>query len=450
MIATLTDWMNWRTLATGAVYGGQDLSPVAPAARLEPVDRGAGIPADATAGRGRLAAGPSARRVDRARRNARRVVRRRAAQRRQRPAVVPRHARAHRGDPGRRAARRALDAARSGRPSARGSTWLAVPALAFMAWAALHATTADSWLPRGGLLLHAAATSVVIAAASSGVWRRVLGLAAARRARPRLVRRVPVPLADLPVDHAGTAPDGTGGRRRRCGWRSRWRSRSRPTSCSSATWSRCAVANGAPWRSAPWAWRWRWGSPSIAAPVASADERVTIESGLVAPPNTAATPATTATHHARPPRHHDRCAGCRARHGRRHPPRPADGGSPRRRPSPDGATSWARLTAPGPLGRPPVILVVGDSAAGTLGFGLQRVSTLTGQCSRLRRDRAGLPGRRPGRAALERRRRVHARRTRARHGVTSGGDVVEFVQPDLVVSLVSIWEIVDRRLDRRW
>ena len=57
----------------------------------------------------------------------------------------------------------------------RRARYAAVPAIAFMGWAAWHATTDASWLPRGGLLAHAAATSILIAACAGGVWRRALG-----------------------------------------------------------------------------------------------------------------------------------------------------------------------------------------------------------------------------------------------------------------------------------
>ena len=71
-------------------------------------------------------------------------------------------------------------------------------ALMIFWWCTVHQD--DQWLYRGGFALHALLTALVIAAAcSADPQRPPPRVRAARRPRPHLVRRLPLPLADLPL-----------------------------------------------------------------------------------------------------------------------------------------------------------------------------------------------------------------------------------------------------------
>ncbi len=440
MIATLTDWMNWRTLATGATYGGQDLSPSPllhawslsieeQAYLLMPllvlvgwhIARRRGVVIALAAALAASCVG-SLLSADNAQ-----------------LWYLGTHVRI--GEILVGALLAVLSTSPAWATAARASAWLAIPAAAFMTWAALGATTVDAWLPRGGLLLHAVATSVVIAAASAGVWRRVLGW------RPLAALGLVsygVYLYHWPI-YLWITPA-------RTGW-DRWPT----TALRVAVTLTLAVSSYLLLERRVIALRRRQrrtlavgaiglavavGVASVAAPLASADQRVTIESGLVAPPSTtvgAPTTATTSTAAA------TTIAAPAAEPATPSAPAP----EPTTAPPPPTIAGWGHLDGPpldpSPLGRPPVILVVGDSAAGTLGFGLQRVSTATGSAVVYTATEHGCPVGDP--AELRWNDDVEFTPDR---GCTAwrdgGGDIVEFVHPDLVVSLVSIWEVVDRKL----
>jgi len=94
-----------------------------------------------------------------------------------------------------------------------------------------------------------------------------------------------------------------------------------------------------------------------------------------------------------------------------------------------------------------VILVIGDSAAGTLGLGLQRVSTLTGTAVVYTATSQGCPVGQP--AELRWNGDVEfAPKRDCSSWRKYGDDVIREVRPDLVVSMISIWEVADRKLTR--
>jgi hypothetical protein len=449
MIATLTDWMNWRVLATGTVYGGQDVSPspllhawslsieeqayvLVPllamlgwrAWRRRGVAVALGITFAGSFVAGLLSAGDPQR------------------------WYLGTHVRIAEILVG---ALLAVVSTSNGWPVlVRASRWLAVPALAFMAWAALHATTTDAWLPNGGFVLHATATSVVIAAASAGAWRTVLGwrpLAALGLVSygvylyhwpiylwitpattgwdrwPTTVLRVAVTLALAIASYLLLERHVIALRRRQ-----------RRTLAIGAAGLAVAIATA-----------------SIAAPAVSADERVTIESGLVAPANAASASTTTAS---------ATIAATTTPAPSAPPPAPVAGDAARSE-VPTTVTTVAPTTtvapvagwsylegptlAPAPLGRPPVILVTGDSAAATLGLGLQRLSEQTGEAIVYLATERGCPVDAP--AELRWNDDVEFVPEPSCSAWRDGGaDVVDLVRPDLVVSMTGIWELTDRRL----
>jgi peptidoglycan/LPS O-acetylase OafA/YrhL len=524
LVATLTDWMNWRTLASGVTYGGQELnpSPLLHAWSLAIEEQAyVLLPLLAVAGW--------------------RLARRRGL------AIALGLA-------------LAASFAASVATAADGQAWylgthvrigeilvgallattwntamwsrlaawsrvLAPPAAAFMVWAALNSSTASTWLPRGGLLLHACATSIVIVAATAGGWKAVLGW------RPLAALgeiSYGVYLYHWPL-YLWITPASTG-------W-DRW-----PTTAlrvavtlglATASYllverrvvavrgQRRTLAFGASGLAVAL------GVAAIAAPVASADERITIAEGIVAPPDAARPPGTRAPEVQPPtlappptaaatvptssaPRASDADASASAPTPTAastpapsaeptvvsvpgasftiEPPGSAEllaapaGGvllDPTVTPGLPQAARGSRVYAvtdfsaagspwfagrtdggnrlnglpflPAPLGRPPVIVVTGDSAAGSLGLGLQRLAAADGSAQVYVATKPGCPIGQPARIRWNRDVEFSPDDACAawHH---EAPEFLERVQPDLVVSLASIWEITDRQLtpDAPW
>jgi peptidoglycan/LPS O-acetylase OafA/YrhL len=529
LFATLTDWMNWRTLASGSTYGGQELdpSPLLHAWSLSIEEqaylllpllgvagwrlarrRGLAIVLGVT-----LAASVAASLATAAHGQA---------------WYLGTHVRFGEILVG------ALLATAWGTPAwaalVRWSRYAAIPAAAYMVWAALHATTASTWLPRGGLLAHAVATAAVIVAATGGTWKAVLGW------RPLAALgeiSYGVYLYHWPL-YLWITPATTG-------W-DRWpttavrvaatlalsvasylllerhvvaiRRRQRRTLVFGA--SGVAVALGV---------------AAIAAPVASADEKITIAEGVVAPPGAGdVPPASTAPAVDRPTVPPPSAAPVRPATVAERPPvtvtpataataaSAAEAGSataPVTEPTvvsvpgasftiePPGAANllgappgsvqldpavtpglpfaaqgstvyaitdfaaagspWFaersdggnRLNGlpfvPAPLGRPPVIVVTGDSAAGSLGLGLQRLASADGSALVYVATKPGCPIGDPAQIRWNRD-VVFSPDDRCAEWREEAPELLRHVRPDLVVSLASIWEITDRQLtpDAPW
>lgn len=524
LVATLTDWMNWRTLASGVTYGGQELnpSPLLHAWSLSIEEQAyLLLPLLAIAGwrvarrrglvialllmlAGSIAAGLASAGDGQA-------------------WYLGTHVRIGEILVGGLLAT-AWNTSLWGR-LVQIARYASVPAAAYLVWAAFNATTASSWLPRGGLLAHALASATVIVAATGGVWKAVLGwrpLAALGTISygvylyhwplylwitpastgvgrwPTTAVRLAVTLALATASYLLLERHIVAIRRRR-----------RRTLAFGA--SGVAVALGV---------------AAIAAPAASANERVTIADGIVAPPNAAdasassapivglptLAPSTTVAGTTVPspaptttvPLAAASDAEMSATAGPETTPAPATEptvvsvpgasftievpgtagalGPPHRGVQLDpaltpglpqvaqGSTVYAvtdfsaagspwfagrtdggnRLNGlpfiPAPLNRPPVILVVGDSAAGTLAYGLQRHSAETGTAVVYAATRSGCPITTPVQVRWNGD-VVYEPDEKCERWPDEAREFLRTVKPDLVVGLVSVWEVADRQLE---
>src|SRR5690606_5878134 len=103
----------------------------------------------------------------------------------------------------------------------------------------------------------------------------------------------------------------------------------------------------------------------------------------------------------------------------------------------------APLTAT-PLGRPPVIVVTGDSAAGTLGPGLQRLAARDGTAVVYVATKPGCPVGTPAHIRWNGGRVFEPDESCAAWDEEAHA-FLQTVTPDLVVSYVSLWEVADRQ-----
>lgn len=537
LVATLTDWMNWRVLASGATYGGQELdpSPLLHAWSLSIEEQAyLALPVLAIVGwrlgrrrglalalavplLGSLGAGIAASGGD--------------------TWYLGTHVRIGEILVG------ALLATAWGTPMwprvVRVSRRLAVPSAAFMVWAACSASTTEAWLPRGGLLAHAIATAAMIAAATGGWWQVALGwrpLAALGRVS------YGVYLYHWPL-YLWITPAATG-------W-GRWGTTGVRVVVTLALAVVSYVLVERPVVALRHRPRWTLtagasglvaalGVAAIAAPVASADDRVTLaDGGIVAPANAAtvpdlpaipaavaptvsAAPTTTApsttsggapstapeTADAVPVTAPNPTAGDASTPSAPAASAAATTAAPPTEPTvvsvpgasftiePPGAPAALATPAAGvrldpavtpglpvvaqgstvyavtdftaagspwfagrtdggnrlnglpfipvPLDRPPVILVTGDSAAGSLGLGLQRLAARDGSALVYVATRPGCPVGTPVEIRWNRD-AVFTPDDKCADWRAEGTEFLQEVRPDLVISLVSIWEIADRR-----